>query len=163
MFGMQSWMDAWSTVPLAFPWFVVAISCASFLLISRISGWSLLARRFRATEPFCGDTWGWQSARFRGWFGYNHCLTIGASQEGLYLSVMLPFRLLHPALLIPWREIEVETGKMFGWYDTAQFRIGTEERITVKIYGKLVQQVRQAAGPGWPLYHAEQMEGQTRF
>ncbi len=78
---------------------------------------------------------------------------------------MQPFRLLflHPALLIPWREIEVETGKMFfGFYDTAQFRIGTEERITVKIYGKLVKRVRQAAGPGWPLYHTEQMEGQTR-
>jgi len=76
---------------------------------------------------------------------------------------MLPFRLFHPALLIPWREIEVETGKMFfGYYDTAQFRIGTEERVTVKIYGKLVDRVRLAAGSGWPLYQIEQMEAQTR-
>jgi hypothetical protein len=122
-----------------------------------------MARRFRASEAFCGEMWSWQSARFRGWCGYNNCLTVGASQEGLYLAVELPFRLFHPALLIPWREIEVETGKMFfGFYDMAKFRIGTEERVTVNIYGKLVDRVRQAAGPGWPLYQIEQMETQTR-
>ncbi len=73
----------------------------------------MLARRFRANEPFYGETWGWQSARFRGWCSYNNCLTVGANQEGLYLAVMLPFRLFLPPLLIPWQEIEVETGKMF--------------------------------------------------
>ncbi len=132
-------------------------------LIGQISGWSLLARRFRANGPFLGETWSWQSARFRGWCGYNNCLTVGASQEELYLAVMLPFRFFHPSLAIPWREIEVETGKeFFGVYQTAQFRIGTDELVTVKIYGKLVDRVRQAAGPGWPLYQVEQMEGQRR-
>ena len=135
-------------------------------MISRASGWALLARRFTAVEPFAGESWGWQSARFRGWCSYNNCLTVGANQEGLYLSVMtimLPFRFFHPALMVPWREIEVETGKMFfGLYDMAQFRIGTEERVTVRIYGKLVKRVRQAAGTGWPLYAIEQMESQMK-
>lgn len=132
-------------------------------IISRISGWARLARRFRATEPFFGESWGWQSARFRWSCHYNNCLTVGASPETLYLAMMLPFRLFHPALVIPWREIEVETGKVFfGLYDMAQFRIGTEERVRVKIYGKLVNRVRQAAGSGWPLYQIEQMERQTR-
>jgi hypothetical protein len=72
-------------------------------------------------------------------------------------------RLFHPALLIPWREIEVETGKMFfGLRDTARFRIGTQERVTVRIYGKLVGRMRQAAGPGWPLYAVEQMEAPSK-
>jgi hypothetical protein len=44
----------------------------------------------------------------------------------------------------------------FGLYDMAQFRIGTEERVTVKIYGRLVKRVRQAARTGWPLYAIEQ-------
>jgi len=75
----------------------------------------------------------------------------------------MPFRLFHPSLLIPWREIEVETGKVFfGFYDTARLRIGTEERVTLRIYGKLVDRVRQAAGTGWPLYGMEQMGTQTR-
>jgi hypothetical protein len=135
-------------------------------IISRISGWGLLARRFRTTEEFCGERWGWQSARFRWLGGYNNCLTIGANPQGLYLSVMpimFPLRLFHPDLLIPWQEIEVETGKMFfGLYDSAQLRIGREEQVTMKIYGKLVKRVRQAAGSGWPLYEMEQMEERVK-
>lgn len=157
----QQWVAAHFAA--IFPFYFIGLWCAVSFGLSRISGWSLLARRFRAAGPFYGETWGWQSARFRGWCSYNNCLTFGASSEGLYLSVMRPFRLFHRALLIPWSEIEVETGKMmFGYYDTAKFRIGTEERVTVKIYGKLVDRVRKAAGPGWPLYRIEQMEAQTK-
>ncbi len=158
--NQQWWMGTTHGVSV----FPMVVPIAILLLLSRISGWHLLARRFRAEGPFCGETWSWQSARFRGWFGYNNCLTVGVSPEGLYLAMMPFFRLFnHPALLIPWAEIEVESGKMFfGLYDTVQFRIGTEERVTVKIYGKLVDRVRQAAGSGWPLYQIEQMEGQTR-
>jgi hypothetical protein len=135
----------------------------SMLLISRLSGWSLLALRFRAAEPWSGASWSWQSGRFRGWCGYNNCLRVGANQQSLSLAVNKPFGLFHPALLIPWNEIEVETGKaFFGMYDMAQFRIGTEERVTVRIYGKLIGRVRQAAGPGWPLYHIEQVESQPQ-
>jgi hypothetical protein len=47
---------------------------------------------------------------------------------------------------------------LFGMYDTAQFRIGREELVTVKIYGKLVRRVREGAGVGWPLYNIELMQ-----
>jgi hypothetical protein len=162
--NLQPWMFAPIAAVVFSCW--AGVFCAVVFLISRISGWSLLARRFRAQEEFCGESWDWQSARWRGWCNYNNCLTVGANQEFLYLSmmpIMLPLRLSHPELVIPWQEIEVEAGKMFfGWYDTATFRIGTQERVTVRIYGKLVRRVRQAAGPGWPLYHMEQMDAQTR-
>ena len=128
---------------------------------SRLSGWNSLVRRFRANEPWSGESWGWQSMRFRGWWSYNHCLRVGATQESLYVSIFWLFRLFHPALVIPWREIEMETEKMFfGLFETAQLRIGSEERVNVRIYGKLVGRLRQAAGPGWPLYQTEQ---QTRI
>lgn len=140
-----------------------ATICAVSILIAWLSGWSLLARRFRATEPWNGESWRWQSARFRGWCGYNNCLRVGADPQSLSLAVIMPFGLFHPALLIPWREIEVETGKaFFGMYDSAQFRIGTDERVTVRIYGKLVDRLRQVAGPGWPLYQIEKIESQTK-
>ncbi len=158
--NVQAWVHAY---PLALVFLIPAYVALVMWTISRLSGWSLLARRFHANGPFCGETWGWQSARFRGWCSYNHCLTFGASPEGLHMAVMLPFRLVQPPLLIPWREIEVEAGKVFfGFYDSAQFRIGTEERVTVKVYGKLVDRLRRAAGPGWPLYQIEQMEARTR-
>jgi hypothetical protein len=142
--------------------FLVLYPVGLFYIIPRLSGWNLLARRFRASEPWIGESWGWQSARFRGWCSYNHCLRVGASPESLSLSMMFLLRFFHPPLQIPWREIEVETGKaFFGFYDTAQFRIGTQERVTIRIYGKLVNQVREAAGPGWPLYQQDQIASQS--
>jgi hypothetical protein len=145
MWGMKA------DVNLGLVFFSICLPIAILFLLSRISGWDLLARRFRANGPFCGEMWNWQSARFRGWFGYNNCLIFGASPEGLYLAMMPLFRIFgHPALLIPWTEIEVEMGRAF-FGETVQFRIGTEERVTVKIYGKVVDRVRQGAGTGWPL------------
>ncbi|PSH03030.1 MAG: hypothetical protein CXZ00_14405 [Acidobacteria bacterium] len=145
-----------NTFHWAIPIYIFALFCSILFLVSRLSGWAALARRFSSTEPFCGETWRWQSARFRFSSNFNNCLTVGANEQALYFSVIIPFRLFHPPLTIPWQEIEVETGKVFfGFYDTARLRIGTEERITVRIYGKLVNRVRQAAGPAWPLYNIE--------
>jgi hypothetical protein len=145
---------------LAIPFSVAAWILLLAFLISKLSGWSLLAQRFRAGEPWSGESWSWQSARFRGWCNYNRCLVFGANPEALYLSPMPLFRIFSPfsaPLRIPWNEIEVETGKvLFGWGETAQLRIGIQERVTLRIYGKLVGRLRQAAGTGWPLYLAEQ-------
>jgi hypothetical protein len=139
---------------------LVLVAASVFLLllvISRIGGWNLLARRFTTREAFYGQTWGWQSAQFRGWCNYNHCLTIGADEQHLYLAAQMILRFGHPSLLIPWHEIEVETGKcFFGFYDVAKMRVGLEERLTLRVYGAMVNRLRQAAGPGWPLYAIEQ-------
>jgi len=75
--------------PILFLCSAVAL-VGSMILISRLSGWSLLARRFRATEPWTGELWSWQSARFRGWCGYNNCLRVGANPQSLSLSVIMP-------------------------------------------------------------------------
>lgn len=146
-------------LPLLVALLVFGTLFPTMLLIGQIGGWRRLAQRFHAQEPFYGESWRWQSAQFRGWCNYNNCLIVGANPESLYLAVNFPFGMFHPPLLIPWREIEVETGKMFfGLYDTALLRIGTEERIRLRICGKLVQRVRDAAGPGWPLYQFDQMD-----
>jgi hypothetical protein len=142
------------------PFLIVGVAFGTLLSISWISGWSLLARRFRATEPFVGERWNWQSLIFRGWCGYNNCVTVGASPQYLYLSVMRPFKLMfHPPLLIPWNEISVECGRtLFGLLEYARLRIGTSELVTLRIQGRLVARVRQAAGTGWPLYRIEEAE-----
>jgi hypothetical protein len=159
MLGMDTfaWMQADPGV-LA-PLLPLAFLVSFFYLMPRISGWSALVRRFRAPGPYGGEQWRWQSARFRGWFGYNNCLIVGADSQWLSLSLMKLFRLPgHPDLLIPWSEIEVEMRKaFFGTCEMVQLRIGIEERVTVRFYGKLVGRLRQAAGSGWPLNFQEQM------
>ncbi|MDR3763828.1 MAG: hypothetical protein P4M01_06995 [Acidobacteriota bacterium] len=143
-------------------WFLF-VTVAVMYTLSRMSGWVLLARRFAANGNFAGETWSWQSARLRGWCNYNNCLCVGADPMGLYLAVMAPFRLFHPPLYIPWTEIDAQTGKAFlGFYDTVQLRIGREEQVSVRFYGKMVDRLRQASGSGWPNYAAEQMTAQFK-
>jgi hypothetical protein len=138
-------------------WFCLVVSVVMFVL-SRASGWALLAKRFRVDGDFMGNIWNWQSGRLRSWCNYNNCLKVGADGQYLYLGVMKPFGFFHAPLLIPWSEIEVQTGKMiFGFYDTALLRLGREEQVSLRVYGRLVDRLRQAAGPGWPNYKAEQM------
>ncbi len=84
-----------------------------FWLIGRISGWSTLANIYRATGEFFGPTWKFQSGQFRWRMGYNHCLTFGANESGLFLSVFFLFRIGHPSLFIPWGDITVSLRKGF--------------------------------------------------
>ena len=37
--------------------------------------------------------------------------TLGSSYKGLYLAVLFPFRIGHPPLLIPWRDIKAKKEK----------------------------------------------------
>lgn len=142
------------------PAVIVALAVAVIAAISRITGWAALAVRFRTYEPFAGPRWYWQSLVFRRWCGYNNCATVGASPEGLYLALMRPFMLLnHPPLFIPWREISVEYRRtLFGLLECADLRLGFDERVPVRIQGRLMTRVREAAGPGWPLYPIEQAQ-----
>ena len=152
----QQWFNA---NPWVIPLQIIVLFFVVSFVISRWSGWARLAERFRAPGPFLGECWKRQSARFRAYCGYNNCLTVGADAAGLYLSVMSPFRVFHAPLLIPWQEIEVETGKvLFGFYDTALLRLGRDEQIPMRIQGKLIERLRQAAGASWPLYQVDLMK-----
>jgi hypothetical protein len=51
----------------------------------------------------------------RQWAKYNGCLIVGANQEGLYLSILLPFRIGHSPLFIPWKDVSMtETQTLFS-------------------------------------------------
>ena len=80
---------------------------------SFVGGWFSLSRTYRTVVPFNGAKWNMQSGRMRWLANYNNVLTLGASQEGLYLACMFLFRFMHPPLLIPWSEINVQREK--GW------------------------------------------------
>ena len=81
---------------------------------------------------------------------YNRVLTLGASQEGLYLACMFLFRFMHPPLLIPWSEIKVRRKK--GWvFEYVIFTMGHELAIPLRIRGKLGRSCGKSAGNCWPV------------
>ncbi len=86
-------------------------------LLARIGGWSRLATHYRAPADFSGTKWEFQTG-YMGWARYKGCLTIGTNREGLYLAVFPLFRVGHPPLLIPWRDIT--TSEERGWLASYQ-------------------------------------------
>ena len=73
-----------------------------------------------------------QSGQMRWRVNYNNVLTIGVSEEGLYLACMFLFRFMHPPMLIPWDEIKVRRSE--GWiYKYLTFTMGREKAIPLRI------------------------------
>ena len=134
-----------------FALFFATVWCAALFVISRVSGWALLANRFRTDSPFPGKTWGWQSARLRWGSNYNNCLTVGSDPSGLYLSLMFIFRISSPPLLIPWPEVTVWRRRQFLFFRFVEFRLGREEQVPLLMREKLADSLRSAAGPSWPI------------
>ncbi len=133
------------------PLFFVTIWCTVCFVLSRVSGWSLLANRFRTDSRFSGRIWGWQSARMRWGCNYNNCLTFGSDPSGLYLSIMFLFRLGSPSLLIPWPEVTVWSRRKFLFFRFVELRLGREEQVPLMMREKLADALRSAAGSGWPI------------
>jgi hypothetical protein len=118
--------------------------------ISFVGGWFSLAKVYRTRVPFDGAKWGMQSGQMRWLANCNSVLTLGVSQQGLYLSSMFLFRFMHPPLLVPWSEIKVRRNK--GWFfEYVIFTLGHELAIPLRIREKLAAKLRDSAGNCWPV------------
>ncbi len=118
-------------------------------MISLLSGWLTLAKMYRATQPFDGERWHFQSARFRFNSRYNGMLTIGANQEGFFMAALFLFRLGHPPLFIPWQDITVRPVK-FLWFRMYRFEFRQAPSVNLRLWEKLGKRVQTAAGQSWP-------------
>jgi small-conductance mechanosensitive channel len=118
--------------------------------ISVIGGWFSLAKVYRTRVAFNGAKWRMQSGQMRWLANYNNVLTLGVSQQGLYLASMFLFRFMHPPLLVPWSEIKVLRSK--GWvFEYVIFTMGHELAIPLRIREKLAAKLRESAGNYWPV------------
>lgn len=101
-------VGAWLRQPAAFPFLFILAWLAVGALLSWIGGWHALAsafpdpgrvegRRFRLVSGFVGR--GLRSARYRS------VLAIVVGERGLRVSILLPFRFMHPPFFVPWTEI----------------------------------------------------------
>ena len=131
--------------------FFVTLWCAVIFMIGRISGWALLAKRFRTDSRFPGQLWTWQSARMRWGCNFNNCLTVGGDPSGLYLKMLFLFRIGSPPLLIPWQEVTIWRRRTFLVFQFVELRLGSEEQVPFTIREKLADSLRSAAGSNWPV------------
>ncbi len=132
---------------IAFPVFW----CVILYVISIISGWRQLARRYRLTNPVSGTTWRFQSAGMRCYSesGYGHCLTVTANEEGLGLSLFLPFRIGHPPLFVPWSEILVSQVRRFLFFNRVRLEFPEVPSVWLEFNTRLAGKIQQAIGQDW--------------
>jgi hypothetical protein len=142
-------MNSHTYNPLFFLVYFAALWSVVCYLISFIGGWYELGRLYAAERPFDGQKWYFQNAALRFAVGYHNILTIGVNTEGLYMAVFPLFRLGHPPLFIPWRDISVQQGK-YLWVRVYKFEFRQAPSVSLRLREKLGRKVQMAAGAAWP-------------
>jgi hypothetical protein len=91
---------------LVIPVIILGFAALWFGIIKIISllGWQRLATHYQVDRlPLVRRHW--LSLAYVRFIQYQSVIRAGASEEGLNLSVIFPFRVGHPPLLIPWHAI----------------------------------------------------------
>jgi hypothetical protein len=91
-----------------------------------------LARHYRTDQLPPGKTirsfWAWM-----GIISYRNTLTLQPAPEGLYLKMLLFFRIGYPPLLIPWSAVKVAEAGGKGRFNTAQLAVGDPVLTTLRV------------------------------
>ncbi|MCL1474182.1 hypothetical protein [Argonema antarcticum] len=82
---------------------IVVNAIIFWFLFSR--SWLSLAKLYKTNQPPPHNIRRMRQG-YVGWIRYRGALNIGITHEGIYLSIMRPFNIGTPPLLIPWRAID---------------------------------------------------------
>jgi hypothetical protein len=74
-----------------------------------------------------------------GQVAYGGSLNIYSSPEGLYLSVLFPFRLGHPPLFIPWDAVRNAKTRRVLWTERVEFDVGSPSIATLRLPKKIFE------------------------
>ncbi len=96
---------------MSWEWFLplfVVVWCGIIALLSFKGGWHALAKLYPAQSQTPGESFWFTSMALgvgRAPVTYSNVLFIDLSPEGIGISILLPFRIFHPRLLIPWMAV----------------------------------------------------------
>lgn len=116
--------------------FFILVWVGMSILFSFWGGWRDLTQYYRYHGQLIDKKKYFQSAGMRGAMAYRGCLIIGASHEGLYLSVFFLFRIAHPPLFIPWSDIKSRSIRRFG-YPLLEFTFSRVPTVFIQLPGTL--------------------------
>jgi hypothetical protein len=85
------------------------------------------------------------------WGNYHNVAKFGADETGLYMSVLLQFRVGHAPVFIPWAEIQVSSSIRGLLFKGRKLLLGRQESIPLLISVSLADKIKSAAGQAWPV------------
>ena len=134
---MQADSNSLSSYSMIFVVFLgIAWLSLILFLVSLLSGWRKLSKRFRAQSETYGVTKSagpfFYTVYLRYWSRYSSSIRITAADDALYLSVFILLRVGHPPLCIPWNEIQIGRTR-YLWRSYVLLTLGNQERIPMRI------------------------------
>ena len=118
--------------------------CIVCFMISLLSGWFSLSRRFRKQSAPYGETRSiglfFSTVKMRYWSNYSGVVRMTAADDALYLSVFFTIRAGHPPLRIPWNEVQFSRVRRF-WRRFVVLALGTEERVPFRISERMARKL----------------------
>lgn len=124
---------------VVFPIFFGGIWSGVCYLISIIGGWQSLATKYKAPkDTYIEQKFTSENGRF-GVSNYKFTLTVGFSGAGIYFANNPFFRIGHPPLLIPWRDLKVVSSN--GYFLQLQID-NTNIWISKKFYATIQSHLR---------------------
>jgi len=141
-------MTSTTNLPIYFfcLWILMVIGLGP-VLISILSGWFALSKRFRATAEPSGATRSVVPI-FHVQMRHQGCssMRMTTAEYGLYLSMSFISRIAHPPLAIPWNEIQIHPGR-FLWIRQFVLTLGNKERIPLRISERIAYELGIIDGP----------------
>jgi hypothetical protein len=111
-------------IVLGFPLVFIPFWCGVVFLLSRLSGWSEIAKRFPGTKNPTGTRHGMVTGMV-GWISYRNVLIVHNAPEGLHVVPFKLFTIGHPPIFIPWSEIHHPRVRRFPFYEVVTFEVGS--------------------------------------
>jgi hypothetical protein len=139
--GLETELLLAALIPAILGWWALIFFC-----VAHASGWRRLAKGYRRSAPVTGTSWRWQSAQLRWSCNYSGCLLVTVNEEGLRLVPMLPFRIAHPPLFIPWADLSIQQRQTTLGFETVTFAVAQEPAIPLRLGGRLVKKIEGALG-----------------
>ena len=87
-----------------------------------------------------------KSIGLRRWTNYNHCITVGVNQYGMYLAVIPIFRIGHAPLFFPWADISTEAGSRRFFGDFVRFKFARQPDVPVILSERLAARIFEMRG-----------------
>jgi len=118
------------------PFLVLGFFYAISFCISFMSGWFALSQRFTKESEPIGQTRTagpfFYKVYTRFWTRYSSAVRLTSSEDALFVSVFFLFRLCHPPLQIPWKEVKLARTK-YLWRRYIVLTLGELEQIPFRI------------------------------
>jgi hypothetical protein len=139
---VQDSLNRFLSSPYVLAIFFVSLWCCFCFLFSILSGWHSLSKRFRSEAKPYGDIRSagpfFYTVYVRFWGHYSSVIRMTAATDALYLSIRFPFRIGHPPLCIPWKEIKFGRTK-FLMLRYVALTLGEQERIPIRISNRMAR------------------------